>query len=183
MFETILWKLVPTKTITKLSIQKNRKTQFLWKIWNHWSVSNKSIWRSNNSLFLFSHKKIWCIRYEEVNLAWPFHVVPKNYVHYNNCPLWNCPQYSGFSMRVWQCFCGCHEKVSVILGVSSIDRFYCIIIISISSAPLGSSTPSGFNLFPSASFPYKRKAKKRPWNNSNTWLNIAEIEDIFLRIN
>ena len=66
---------------------KNRKTQFLWNIWNHWSVSNKSIWRSNNSLFLFSHKKIWCIRYEEVNLAWPFHVVPKNYVHYNNSPL------------------------------------------------------------------------------------------------
>ena len=86
-------------------------------------------------------------------------------------------------MRVWQCFCGCHEKVSIILGVSSIDRFYCIIIISISSASLGSSTPSGSDLFPSASFRYKRKAKKRPWNNSNTRLKFAQIEGIFLRIN
>ena len=35
------------------------------------------------------------------------------------------------------------------------------------------------NLVPGPSFRYKRKAKKRPWNTSNTQLKFAEIEDIF----
>ena len=39
------------------------------------------------------------------------------------------------------------------------------------------------NLVTSTSFCYKRKAKKRPWNTSNTWLKFAQIEDIFFRIN
>ena len=39
------------------------------------------------------------------------------------------------------------------------------------------------NLVPSASFRYKSKAKKRPWNSSNTWSKFAQIEGIFLRIN
>ena len=39
------------------------------------------------------------------------------------------------------------------------------------------------NLVPSPSFWYKRKAEKRPWNTSNTWLKLAQIEGIFFRIN
>ena len=39
------------------------------------------------------------------------------------------------------------------------------------------------NLVPSASFCYKRKAKKRPWNTSNTWSKFVQIEGIFFRIN
>ena len=38
-----------------------------------------------------------------------------------------------------------------------------------------------FNLVPSASFRYKRKAKKRLWNTSNTWLKFAQIEGIFFQ--
>ena len=32
-------------------------------------------------------------------------------------------------------------------------------------------------------FCYKRKAKKMPWNTSNTWSKFAQIEGIFLKIN
>ena len=39
------------------------------------------------------------------------------------------------------------------------------------------------NLVPSASFRYKKKAEKRLWNTSNTWLKFAQIEGIFFRIN
>ena len=38
-----------------------------------------------------------------------------------------------------------------------------------------------YNLVPSASFRYKRKAKKRPWNTSNTRLKFAQIEGIFFQ--
>ena len=39
------------------------------------------------------------------------------------------------------------------------------------------------NLISSAYFRYKRKAKKRSWNTSNTWSKFAQIERIFLRTN
>ena len=39
------------------------------------------------------------------------------------------------------------------------------------------------SLVPSLSFRYKRSAKKRHWNTSNTWLEFAQIESIFFRIN
>ena len=39
------------------------------------------------------------------------------------------------------------------------------------------------NLDPSASFRYKRKAKKRPWNTLITWSKFAQMEGIFFRIN
>ena len=38
-------------------------------------------------------------------------------------------------------------------------------------------------LVPSASFGYKRKAKKRPWNTWNMWFKFFQIEGIFFRIN
>ena len=37
--------------------------------------------------------------------------------------------------------------------------------------------------WPSASFRYKRKAKKRAWNTSNRWLKFIQTEGIFFRIN
>ena len=43
------------------------------------------------------------------------------------------------------------------------------------------SKTANFNLVPSASFRYKRKTKKRPWNTSNTWLKFAQIEGIFFQ--
>ena len=39
------------------------------------------------------------------------------------------------------------------------------------------------NVVPSAPFHYKKKAEKRAWNTSNTWLKFAQIEGIFFRIN
>ena len=39
------------------------------------------------------------------------------------------------------------------------------------------------NLDPSASFRYKRRAKKRLWNTLDTWSKFAQIEGIFSRIN
>ena len=39
------------------------------------------------------------------------------------------------------------------------------------------------NLVPRTSFRYNRKAKKRPWNTSNTRFEFAQIEGIFFRIN
>ena len=39
------------------------------------------------------------------------------------------------------------------------------------------------NLDPSASFRYKRKAKKRPWNTLITWSKFSQMEVIFFRIN
>ena len=41
----------------------------------------------------------------------------------------------------------------------------------------------GYNLDPRASFRGKKKAKRRPWNTSNTWLKFTQIEGIFFRIN
>ena len=37
------------------------------------------------------------------------------------------------------------------------------------------------NIVPSASFRYKKKTKKRPWNTSNTWLKFAQVEGIFFQ--
>ena len=39
------------------------------------------------------------------------------------------------------------------------------------------------NLISSALFHFERKAKKRPWNTSNTGLKYAQIEGIFFRKN
>ena len=39
------------------------------------------------------------------------------------------------------------------------------------------------NLVPSASFCYKSKVKKRPWNTSNTLSKFPQIEGTFLRVN
>ena len=39
------------------------------------------------------------------------------------------------------------------------------------------------NLVPGASFRCKRKAKKKPWNISDTWSKFAKIEEMFFRIN
>ena len=39
-----------------------------------------------------------------------------------------------------------------------------------------------FNLIPSASFRYKRKAKKRLWNTSQTRIKLPQIEGKFFRI-
>ena len=38
-------------------------------------------------------------------------------------------------------------------------------------------------LGPSAFFHHKMKAKKRPWNTSNTWLKLSQIKGMFFRIN
>ena len=40
-----------------------------------------------------------------------------------------------------------------------------------------------YNLVPSKSFRSRSKAKKKPWNTSNTWSKFAQIEGKFLKIN
>ena len=56
---------------------------------------------------------------------------PKNCIHYSNCPLWKCPLYRGFSMRVLPWFGRFHKKVSpitscLLYSMSFIARFNCI---------------------------------------------------------
>ena len=78
---------------------------------------------NSNKIYLFFvlliSPKIWHVHYRKVVFKGNVQAVPKNCVRYNKCPLWKCPLYRGFSMRVWPWSRRFHEKMS------AIDKFDC----------------------------------------------------------
>ena len=70
--------------------------------------------------------------------------------------------------------------LKIVILLADIDHL--VKLLSNHYATLSPKSHENISLVPSVSFRYKRKAKKRLWNTSNTRSKFAQIEGMFLRI-